>query len=137
MQRPTVNSNDYNSMPHNSETPKHISNKLDYVSRRYEAVKVEGLKPSPSSHLLPNLKPNSRQSSMDIERVERERRIAGYLQQEPVIHSARGASRYGAQRNESLGGSRALGVSERRYEGVSNAIRLARAASQERIPAPI
>ena len=48
---------------------------------------------------------------------------------EPEIKSARGASRYGAHRNESLGVSRALGVSERRYDGVGQAIKLARAAS--------
>jgi hypothetical protein len=135
-QKPTVNSNDYLSLPHNSETPRHISNKLDYVSRRYEVVKAEVLKPSPSGHLLPQLKPNSRLNSMDVERVERERRIASYLKPEPEIHSALGASRY-ARRNESLGVSRALGVSERKYEGVGQAIKLARAASQERIPVPV
>jgi hypothetical protein len=119
-------------MPHNSETPKHLSNKLDYVSRRYEAVKVELVKPSPSGHLLPQIKANSRMNSMDVERVERERRIASYLKPEPEIHSARYA-----HRNESLGVSRALGVSERKYEGVGQAIRLARAVSQERIPVPV
>ena len=107
-----------------------MSNKLDYVSRRYEVVKAEMLKPSPSGHLLPQLKPNSRLNSMDVERIEREQRIASYLSpSEPEIKSARGASRYGAHRNESLGVSRALGVSERRYDGVGQAIKLARAAS--------
>ena len=118
-QKQNVQLNDYLHMPHDSETPRHISNKLDNVSRRYEVVRAEVAKASPSNHLLPHLKPNSRLSSLDIDRAERERRIASYLQpQQPDVSSARGASRYGARRNESLGVSRALGVNERRYEGV-------------------
>lgn len=75
---------------------------------------------------------------MDVDRVERERRIANYLKPEPEIKSARGASsRYQQHRNESLGVSRALGVCERKYEGVGQAIKFARAISQERIPVPI
>lgn len=80
-------------------------------------MKAEALKPSPSGQLLPQLKANSRMNSMDVDRVERERRIANYLKPEPEIKSARGASRY-QHRNESLGVSRALGVNERKYDGV-------------------
>lgn len=70
---------------HNSETPRHISSKIDNISKRYEVVRVELAKPKADVHSdlsqngLPSLKANSRMNSVDVDRVERERRIAGYL----------------------------------------------------------
>lgn len=52
----------------------------------------------------------------------------------PVVQTPRAQSRYSNNRNESHGVSRALGINSNRYEGVSNAIRLARAASKDCIP---
>lgn len=67
--------------------------------------------------------------------MEREQKLAAYLvPNQPIAQSARGNSRYQNHRNESLGVSRALGINQNRYEGVSSALRLARAASKDSIP---
>lgn len=73
--------------------------------------------------------------SVDLDRMDRESKLNGYnVAPQQVAQSARGQSRYQNNRNESLGVSRALGINSNRYEGVSSAIRLARAASKDSIP---
>lgn len=126
---------EYLNAAHDSQTPVYVSNKLDHVSRRHESYNYDNMNVNVANnhHQLPQIKPNARMNSVDIDRMEREQRLNCYIVPQQV-QSARGNSRY-QHRNESLGVSRALGINNNRYEGVSSAIRLARAASKDSIPA--
>lgn len=128
---------------HDSQTPAHLSNKLDLLNRRPESHIYNPItysNPAQLPHIPHNLNQHSsRLSSVQLERIEAtEQKLASLHYLSPPSHesySARGNSRYHSHnRNESLGVSRALGIGPSRYEGVGNAIRLARAASLEGIP---
>lgn len=132
-QKQNVNLDYY--MPRDSQTPSQILNsKLENKLNKPNYINDKVNQQNGGHESLPEIKPHGRLQSVDLDRMDREKKLNAYLVPAQIAQSARGNSRYQNHRNESLGVSRALGLNHNRYEGVQSAIRMARAASKDSIP---
>ena len=73
-----INLDYLNNAVHDMQTPKYVKN-LEHVNRRPEQYNYDNVNVNAGLAQLPQIKPNARMNSVDIDRMEREQRLNCYI----------------------------------------------------------